>query len=279
MSRADLHIHSKFSDGQLTPEEIIDWALLKGLKAISITDHDTISAIDIAENYAKIKGIEVVPGIELSTEYEGAEVHILGYFFDYHCQSLNNLIDKLKNSRADRAKKMVEKLKKMGISIEYSDIDVDKSGISSIGRPHIARALIKKGYCLSIEEAFDKYIGYNKPAYAERYKISPFEAIKLIIECGGFASLAHPGLIVHIEKENLIKKLKNWGLGGIEVFHTRHSDEDSNYFNSIALRLSLIATGGTDCHGELINGEPIIGKVTVPYENVELIKNSIIHGN
>jgi len=145
---------------------------------------------------------------------------------------------------------------------------------SSIGRPHIARVMVNHGYSKSIEDAFDNFIGYGKPGYVDRYKVSPFEAVEVIRSCGGVSSIAHPGLIVNIDKYAFIKKLKNWGLSGIEVFHTRHTRQDIIYFTQIASNLELIPTGGTDCHGVMVNNEPILGNIVVPYENVIMLKKS-----
>lgn len=269
---ADLHIHSTASDGLLTPTDIIKWGANKGLKALSITDHDSVAGVCSVFEYSKEIGIELIPGIELSTEYEGSEVHILGYFIDYKDELLDNFLNKLINSRIDRAHKMIKKLNSLGYNIIFDDICEVAKDAKSIGRPHVARVMVKYGYCKSIEEVFEKFIGYGKPAYIERYKISPFEAVELIKKCHGVSSIAHPGLIVNINKQRLIKKLKSWGLQGIEVYHTRHSIADVHCFEEIAKENGLIATGGTDCHGVMINGEPIIGAVTVPYDNVEKLR-------
>lgn len=274
MGNADLHIHSTMSDGLLSPEDIVNWGVKKGLTAISITDHDSISGIECAADYSKDKNIEVVPGIEMSTEYNNVEVHMLGYFIDYKSSLLCGMLEKLKMSRVERAKLMIKKLNDLGINITIDYIHEIARNAQSVGRPHIARALIKLGYCSSIEEAFDKYIGYNKPAYVERYKLSPFEALEIILNSGGAASIAHPGLIINIDRLLLIKKLKGWGLSGIEVYHTKHTNEDVVYFSSIAEKLNLIPTGGSDCHGLMENSGPILGSVTVPYESVKKLKNA-----
>lgn len=272
MELADLHIHSNKSDGLLSPGQIVDCGVEKGLKALSITDHDTIDGIETAIDYAADKDIEVIPGIEFSTEYEGVEVHMLGYYFDYKNFELNSFLKKLKDSRIERAKKMVKQLNNIGIQISFEDVCKLAKSASSIGRPHVARALINHGYASRIEEAFDKYMSYGRPGYVERYKISPFQAIELISRCNGVSSLAHPGLIINVDKLQLIKRLKEWGLSGIEVYHTKHSEEDSKRFYDIAMNLELIPTGGTDFHGDLGAGKPMIGDVTVPYENVLKLK-------
>ena len=275
MCVADLHIHSHLSDGLLSPLKIVEWGIHKKLRAISITDHDTVSAIDEAISYSLNKDIEVIPGIELSTEYCGVEVHMLGYYFNYNDILLKQFLDKLIEGRMERAKTMVKKLKRLGFNIEFDHICETAKFASAIGRPHIARAMVSLGYCNSIEEVFEKYIGIGKPAYVERYKISPFQAVEIILKCGGAAAIAHPGLIINIDKFLLIKKLYNWGLRGIEVYHTAHTKEDIIYLNNIAKKLDLIPTGGSDCHGIIINNEPMIGSVVVPYSNVIRLKESI----
>lgn len=273
MYTADLHIHSSISDGLLSPFEIIDWGKKKGLKALSITDHDSISAIDTVLNYSLSKDIELVPGLELSTEYNGVEVHMLGYFYNLKDDSLDSYLDMLRKGRIIRAEKMIYKLNNLGYKIKFDDVVKLAKDISSIGRPHIARVMINYGYCKDIEDAFDRFIGFGKPAFVDRYKISPFEAVEVIKSSGGVSSIAHPGLIINIDKLSLIKKLKLWGLAGIEAYHISHSIEDTEYFVNVSKELGLIITGGTDCHGVMTNGEPLIGKITVPYENVLKLKS------
>lgn len=272
MYTADLHVHSTYSDGLLAPSEILDWGIKKGLRALSITDHDSVSGIPDALSYSRDKNIEVIPGIELSTDYERVEVHILGYFIEYEDPGLNSFLKKLRNSRAERAEKMVKKLNSMGCNISFKDVCQSAGDASSIGRPHVARALVNYGYCKSTEEAFERYIGYGRSAYVERYKLSPFEAVKLIINSRGVPCMAHPGLIINIDKFKLLKKLKDWGLAAVEVYHTRHSSEEVNLFKEISDKLGLIPTGGTDCHGIIVNGEPLLGSVTVPYNTVNKLR-------
>ena len=274
MDTADLHVHSTMSDGLLSPEEIVDWGIRKGLKALAITDHDSISGIQPAVKYSKDKNIEVISGIEFSTEFENSEVHMLGYFMNLDDISLNNLLEKLRNCRADRAVTMVNKLRSMGYEITIDDVKAECSTARSIGRPHVARALVRKGYCEDIHDAFSKFLVRGKPAFVERFKISPFQAVEAITASGGAASIAHPGLIANINVENLIKRLRDWGLSGIEVYHSKHTIEDNILYSRIAKDLNLIPTGGSDCHGELVDGEPAIGSVVVPYENILKLKEA-----
>lgn len=274
MDSADLHIHSTMSDGLLSPEKIVDWGMKKGLRAIAITDHDSISGIRPAVKYSMGKNIEVIPGIEFSTEFENSEVHMLGYFMNLNDASFNGLLEKLRNCRADRAVAMVNKLKSIGYDITFDDVKAECRNARSIGRPHVARALVRKGYCEDIHDAFDKFLVRGRPAFVERFKLSPFQAVNAITDSGGVASIAHPGLIANINVENLIKRLKDWGLTGIEVYHSKHTLEDNMLYERIARDLNLIPTGGSDCHGELVDNEPSLGSVVVPYKNILMLKEA-----
>lgn len=269
---ADLHIHTSISDSLLSPEQVVDWGIKKRLKCISITDHDTVGGIETAILYAHNKCIEIVPGIEISTEYQNMEIHILGYFIDYSDSKLNLFLKKLNESRYYRAKEIVKKLNNIGCKVSFEDVCKIADNALSMGRPHIARAMVNMGICDNIEDAFERYIGFGKPAYVERYKVSPFKAVEVIVDSGGAASIAHPRLVSNLNVEVLAKKLKSWGLAGIEVYHTKHNNADIIYLKEIAQKLCLVPTGGSDCHGAMINGEPILGTVVVPYGNVVELK-------
>ena len=246
MKYADLHIHSSYSDGVLSPEEIIDLAKKQGIKYISITDHDTIAAQYISEiNNA---GVNVIPGIEFSTEYNDLEIHILGYFININNKRLNEAVNRLKISRVERTNKILEKLKEDNIHITIDEIAVDLD--SSIGRGHIANAIVRKGYADNYKEAFLKYLVKGKSAYVKGQKLTYKETLKIINEAGGIAILAHPGKIYRkIEIENIIKELKCYGLKGIEVYHPSHSKEQINSFYNLSKKYKLLITGGSDFHG------------------------------
>lgn len=247
---ADLHIHSTFSDGQMSPEQIIKKAKKLNLIAISITDHDTIDGIDSAVCLAKkLNNIEVIPGIEISTAYKHQEIHILGYYIDYNSKYLKSVLNNLQLKRNIRAEKIVEKLNDIEIDITINEVKMQSKG-PSIGRPHIADVLKQKGYVNTRAEAFELYLGQNKPAYVPRGKLSPFTAINIIKKSNGIPILAHPG---HLGNQEIISKLKNYGLAGIEVFHQDHSFKQSIYYKKVALQNNLLITGGSDCHGQ----EPI----------------------
>lgn len=271
MQKADLHIHTTASDGLLSPDEVVQWAGIKRLKAIGITDHDTVNGICPAEEASLKYGVEVVPGIELSTLYKEEEIHILGYYIDYKADWFLDTLEKIQNSRYERAAKIVGKLNRIGVNINLEQVKriADRG---AIGRPHIARAMIDKGYIVNIKEAFQKYIGKDCPAYVERYKLSCGEAIDIIKRLRGISVLAHPGLI---RKKAYIGDIVNLGIEGIEVYHSKHDDETVRNALAIASSRKLLITGGSDCHGMKVNNEPILGNCSVDYKYVQMLKEAV----
>lgn len=268
----DLHIHTKYSDGLLDPSNVVDLAFEKGLDGLSITDHDTVSGLKETENYIKSNyknQIKFIPGIEFGCIYGEEEIHILGYFIDYNDSRLLNLIDKLKSSRINRSKKMIQKINELGFHISFEEIFVE-SNDNFIGRPHIARAMVKKGYVDDISDAFKKYIGIGKPAYVDRFKLEVEDTIELINEIGGIAILAHPGLLK--DKTN-INRCIEWGINGLECIHSEHSDTQVNQFIEICKENDLKITGGSDCHGQIIKGELLLGNYYVELDNIYDLKN------
>jgi len=263
----DLHIHTKFSDGTLSPEQVVNKAIQLNLSAIAITDHDTTEGIYPALKKAKSTSLEVIPGIELSTHYSEQEVHILGYYFDYQGAYINNILKKLQQKRVDRAKKIVEKLNQLGIEISYERVRTIASG-PSIGRPHIAEAMIEKHYVNSMKEAFDKFIGEDAPAYVHRAKLTPFEAINIIKQANGIPVLAHPGLL---KDQSIIYDLIDNGIMGLEVYHSKHDENQTEYYIKVASENGLLMTGGSDSHGE----EPLLlGTISVPDKVLSELKKS-----
>lgn len=258
MKYADLHIHSTYSDGHLTPEEIIEIAIERKINCISITDHDTLSSQYIVkEEYDNLK---IISGIELSTEYENdIEIHILGYCIDIDNNSLKNIVDRLKSSRITRIENTIAKLK--GIGIEISMMDLPINNLSSLGRSHIAQALVKKGYAENFKSAFINYLVIGKPAFVKREKINYKEILQGIKDAGGIAVLAHPGDIHRqMELDMLVKRLKCYGLGGIEIYHPSHSNEKINNYYNLARKNKLLVTGGSDCHSISDKESSFIGK-------------------
>jgi predicted metal-dependent phosphoesterase TrpH len=264
--RADLHNHTIASDGLLTPAKLIEYASIKGLQAAAITDHDSTDGIEEGLRAGKNHHIYVVPGIELNTQIGRYEIHILGYFIDPSCPELQKVLAKAKEVRRTRAEKMVGKLADLyGFDIHYEEV-LEQAKDGGVGRSHIGRVLMSKGYVKDVAEAFEKYLGTECPAYVGRYKISPKEGIELIEKAGGVPVLAHPGLL---PDPDLIDSLLEIGIKGIEAYHSKHTQDESVHYSNIARQHGLLITGGSDCHGELYGGMPIIGDVSVGTEVIK----------
>lgn len=259
----DLHIHTTASDGKYTPEEVIRNAASRGLKAISITDHDTVDAYSDGKVFeiAGEVGIELITGIEFSCFMDSRSVHILGYFIDTASPELAEAINVQKNERIIRMGKMVKKLHEMGMTkVDYDEI-ISAAG-SSVGRPHLARHLMNKGYCKDFTEAFEKYIGEGKPAYVKRESLTPCDMISLIKKLGGISVVAHPKLI---EDDSKLTNLIKCGIEGIEVVCPSHSRSDEYRYGRLADENNLIRTGGSDFHGS--NSSECIGTSGMSYED------------
>lgn len=273
---ADLHIHTTFSDGSYKPEEIVDMAEQNNFKTIAISDHDTLDGINPAIDHARNKDLEIIPGIEFSTFEGKAEIHILGYFIDHEDDFLRKKVKKIFDSRKIRAQKMVELLNKQSIDITFDEVK-NMAGDDYIGRPHIAKLMIKKGYINEMKDAFtDQYIGNDGKAYVEKYKLSPVEAIDLILKTGGIPVLAHPVFINHgepMDKQD-IKKLKDNGLLGLEVYHSKHNEKTIGYYKNIAQELNLLITGGSDFHGENSPGVNL-GDIRLSNKHIDKLKEKI----
>ncbi len=265
--RIDLHLHSTCSDGTFSPEEVVRRAGAKGLSAISLTDHDSTEGVLPAQEEGRKVGVEVVPGVELSAQGEGKDIHVLGYFVACDHADLVDCLGVYREARKDRAERMVKKLNKMGIRVRFEQV-LARAGDGAVGRPHLADVMVEEGVVFSTNEAFHKYLGYSRPAYEPKYSLSPLEAIGVIHTAGGLACLAHPGLYTG---DDLIAGLVADGLDGIEVRHTRHGPAEVARYTEIADRYGLLKTGGSDCHGDG-RGEPVIGTVEVPYAFVDALK-------
>ena len=266
-ARADLHTHTVFSDGSYTPEALVRLARDAGLGAIAITDHDSVAGIEPALAAGSAAGIEVIPAIELSAEYEGRELHILGYFLDHTSPRLTAALRELVHNRIERVHAMVGKLRDLDVDLSAEAVFEFARGAPP-GRLHVAQALLKKGYIASLPEAFNKYIGDRSPAYVCGFKFSPREAIDLLRGCGGVAVLAHPYLI---RNDALIPELAGYGLSGLEVYYPEHSQSVINFYLELARRLGLAATGGSDFHGHAKPDVPL-GIITIPYELVDALR-------
>jgi predicted metal-dependent phosphoesterase TrpH len=267
LSRVDLHIHSTASDGRFTPAELVREAAERGLSYIALTDHDTVDGIAPAQEAAKaFPQLKVIPGVEISTDTRQGEVHVLGYFIDYNDPEFGDTMERFKNSRLRRAQGMVAKLESLGIHIEWQRVQ-EIAGSSSVGRPHIAQAMLEKGYIESFKQAFAEYLGRNRPAYVEREKMTPVEAVAIIAKAQGLAVLAHP--LTFDDPESLTEELKAAGMVGIEAYYNGYSAEEINRLVGLAKRHNLIATGGSDYHGIEPDNETAIGGADVPIESAE----------
>jgi len=266
----DLHTHSVYSDGSLTPEEIVDIAVDLGLKALAITDHDNVLAYEIAKAQAKKRHeednkplLEIIPGIEINTIHEKQEVHILGYFMNSASKEMQDLIVYQQHARVQQTIEILKNLKNQAkINLELEDItSLVKEG-GSIGRPHIAKAIVRTGSISSMIEAYRRFITDDAPTYVKRKTVSPFEAAETIYEAGGIPVLAHPCDLENADE--LVKELMNYGLRGIEVYHRKHSPGIIEYYSNMAEKYQLVITGGSDCHGPKQNGQIVLGKTHVP---------------
>ncbi len=267
----DLHIHTTASDGSLSPGKIVRKAYEMGYSAIAITDHDTIDGINEAKSVGENIGLEVIPGIEINTEFKKHEVHILGYFIDQFNQELLVKLDEVKKARINRVKKIINKLNDINIDISEEEVFSLSDG-GAVGRSHIARILHEKGYVNSFSEAFDKYIAIGKVAYVERYRLTPNEAIELIENAGGIPVLAHPALI---KNDKIVKEIINMGVKGLESYYYEHDLQDTKKYLKIAKKNKLLITGGSDDHGPGNKDGLRLGKMKLDYNIVENLKESI----
>lgn len=265
---ADLHVHTTASDGMLTPYEAVREAALTGLSAVGITDHDSAEGIQPALKAGSELGIEVVPGIEINTDYEGRSLHILGYYLDFNSPILTAKLNYIKHARILRVTAIVEKLKDQGFEIHIDDV-MKLVDCGAVGRPHIALALYKKGLISSPTEAFRSHIGRGRPAFVPRYMMTPIEAVSLIREAKGIPVFAHPGTS---KSDHMIPELISAGLMGLEVYHPEHRPETQMHYLSLTYRYRLLVTGGSDSHGPLYKNKIKIGEVRIPYHYVDVLK-------
>jgi len=264
---ADLHVHTFYSDSTFSPTEVAETASRMGLKAIAVCDHDCVDGITPTKEAARPYGIEVIPGVELTVEEDDAEIHILGYFIDYKDQDLLKSLKRFQEGRIGRIYKMLELLKDKGIDIRPEEV-FELAGDGSVGRPHVAFAMLKANKINYLQEAFNKYIGDGKPCYVGHLKFSPSEAIEMIKKSGGVSVLAHPKVG---GRDEFIPKLIKFGLRGIEVYHSDHNKSYEKKYLEIANTENLVVTGGSDCHG-LSKKTVLMGRVKVPYSLVLKLK-------
>ncbi len=264
MSKVDLHTHTSYSDGFYSPKELLLKAKNAGIDVISITDHDNVAAIKEAAAFGKEIGVEVIPGVEISTDVEDKEVHILAYFIEPENCELERYLQFFREERLKRAARIVNKLNSLGLTITLDDVLV-KAKNSAVGRPHIAQAMLDKGLISSYYEAFNKYIGNGCPAYEKKVHLSPQSAFKIINDAGGLSFIAHPGFM----QESLLKEIITAGVDGIEVIHPSNNPQQMKFYRGIVNEYFLLESGGSDFHGGKRDDEDNLGKF---FTNVSVIE-------
>lgn len=280
MNEVDLHSHTTASDGAYRPADLVQLALQRGLKVLGITDHDSMLGIPEATQAAEATPLAIVPGVEINTDVNGVEVHVLGYFFNgYEHPHLIETLARLRENRLDRAEQIVTKLNTLGLQLDFNRV-LDLAAGGAVGRPHIARAMIERGFVKSTAEAFDRYLANGRPAYVPRFRVTPVEATRLIRETGGVASLAHPlsiGAAANMGQIDLpvvLPELKAAGLAGLETYYTGYSAENIRTLLGYCDQFDLIPTGGSDFHGGGVLAISDLGAVPVPPSVVERLREA-----
>jgi len=274
----DLHVHTTASDGTLSPNEMVRHACVRGLHAVAITDHDTVEGVEEALAAGAECGIEVVPGIEISAEHPLGTLHMLGYYMRHDDECFLDRISVLQQARNNRNPRIIERLRDLGISITLEQVQKEAQ-TGQVGRPHFAKVMVQQGYVRSVREAFDRYLKKDAPAYVDKYRFAPQEAIGCIRDAGGVAVLAHPSIFGRhgsAALQNLIAELSTCGLQGIEVYYPEHSPRQQKTYQGFARQYSLIETGGSDFHGSQVNGIAIgtgRGSLHVPDQLLQNLKD------
>ncbi|WP_018086437.1 PHP domain-containing protein [Desulfurispora thermophila] len=269
--QADLHVHTSASDGTDSPQQVVARAAELGLRALAITDHDTVQGIEPALLAAREYGIEVIPGIELGTEISGREVHLLGYFINYRQEFFLEQLADFQQRRLTRVRKMTQRLNQLGFPVTMDRV-LEIAGSGSVGRPHLARALLESGAVGSVEEAFEKWLGQDRPAYVPRFKYTPEEGVRLLRRAGGVPVFAHPALA---GVDELIPRLVEEGLMGLEVYYPAHDANDVQRYLAFCRRYNLLATGGSDYHGALHREHNELGSATVDIQVVRAMEKMV----
>ena len=264
---ADLHLHTHFSDGTYTPRELAAQARAHGLAAIALTDHDTVEGCTPMALACEEEGLEFITGTELTAEVDDKELHLIGYLIDTSNPRLLLETAQFQTVRQERIREMVARLNRLNIPLQPEAVFAI-AHCQSPGRPHVGRALVQAGYCANLDEAFERFLKKHRPAWVPKFKISARNAIELIHQAGGLAVMAHPGLN---RNDDLIPKLVEDGLDGLECYHSKHTAAASEHYKRLAHLHGLLVTGGSDCHG-LNKGQPLIGTVKLPYQYVEQLK-------
>lgn len=264
---ADLHIHTEYSDGTMTPEQVVEEAVKLNLSTIAITDHDGIDAIEMAQAICNRRGINLIPAVELSSYYNPSDIHILGYYIDIKNSALLQKLAELRAERIERIKKITKKLNSLGVDVAPQEV-YDIAGKGVPGRMHVADVLCRRGYCYDIQESFYKYLSDEGPAYVPKVVLSLRDAIELIISSGGIPVLSHPSFT---KRDDLIPKMIDYGLQGIEVYYPTHQTNVRKRYLRLAKEHDLVITGGSDCHGER-KPDIKLGNITIDDNLVEKIK-------
>ena len=268
---ADLHTHTTYSDGHHSPVELLQKAKEAGISILGIADHDSVGALEEAIDIGRTMGIEVIPGMELSATSPEGEIHVLGYFMDFRSPTLTEALAIFRQKRIERVERIVDKLNRLKIPLTVESVLAEATG-DSVGRPHIANALVNNGHAATYHQAFSKFIGEGRPAFEKKADCSPEETIRLIAAAGGLSFLAHPGRAVD---ESLLHRLIRAGLDGIETCHPSHTPELVHYYRGIVGEYFLLESGGSDFHGGAKNDDHLLGRVGVPASAVEMMRHSL----
>lgn len=266
---ADLHLHTNHSDGTSSAAELVDLAVAAGLKAMAVTDHDCVDAVPLAIKAAAGR-IEVISGIEMTAAFQGAELHILGFFLDAQSPTVLKRLAELKTSRTERLSQMIERLRKYDVNVTLEEV-LRLSAHGTPGRPHLARILVERGFVKTPEEAFDRFLGDKAPCFVKGATMTVAQAAEFIRQAGGVSTLAHPFKFV---PDVWLPELAQAGVQGIEVYHPDHSGGGAKHYLQYVEEHHLLASGGSDFHGSWKTQGPTVGSVTVPYEWVERLRSA-----
>ncbi len=272
--KVDLHTHTNYSDGFFSPAELLTNAKSNGIDIISITDHDSVNGIREAIEVGKKLGIEVIAGLEISSDIRDKEVHILAYFVDIDNKELEHYLNFFREERVKRAHRIIQKLNAMGMNLSIDDV-FEKAKNSAMGRPHIAQAMLEKGLVGNYYEAFNKYIGNGCPAFEKKVHVSPQSAFKIINDAGGLSFIAHPGNMPEI----IIKELIEDGVDGIEVIHPSHTPQMVQYYRGIVNQYYLLESGGSDFHGGKREDEKNLGKYFTSQVKLDEMRKRLIRNS
>jgi 3',5'-nucleoside bisphosphate phosphatase len=268
----DLHLHTTASDGLLEPAALVDLAWRAGIRTLSVTDHDTVAAVSEAARHARNAGMTFVPGIEITAVHDGRDVHLLGYFVDTSDEPFNEFLARQRGDRVRRLGEIVDRLEALGMPIDREKVLTGTVAGGSLGRPLIARQLVRAGHAADMRQAFDEWIGQGRPAFVPRVGPDPAEVVGIVARAGGVSSLAHPGLL---KRDDLIPGLVDAGLTAIEAFHSDHDVQTSSRYISLAEHYGLAVTGGSDYHGEPVRRKSAFGNVGLPAEHFERLNERV----